>query len=248
MSKRILIVDDEDHIREVAATTLELLGGWEVLTAGSGRQALARAIAEQPDAILLDVMMPDMDGATAFALLQAEPATRHIPVLLLTARVQPSDRRRLGELGVKGLIAKPFDPKSLPSQLADALGWTADGKGGRSTTGRRGLPADVAAAIVTIREEARETFERQIGLLEEAALAARVGVLDEDLRRKAHHEAHKLAGSLGPVGLGEASSVAQEIELLLEAGRDGNGSGPGVRRESGLSELVARLRNEFERR
>ena len=125
MSKRILIVDDEDHIREVAATSLELLGGWEVLTAQTGAEAIARAQAEQPDAILLDVMMPDLDGPTVFAHLQAAPATSEIPVILLTAKVQPGDRSRFGHLAVKAIIAKPFDPATLPVEVAEVLGWAS---------------------------------------------------------------------------------------------------------------------------
>ncbi len=124
MTKRILVVDDEDHIREVAATSLELLGGWEVLTAACGTEAIARAEDEQPDAILLDVMMPDMDGPSAFEQLQATAATSHIPVILLTAKVQPGDRGRFAGLGVKAVIAKPFDPVSLHTEVAEALGWT----------------------------------------------------------------------------------------------------------------------------
>lgn len=123
MSKRILVVDDEEHIREVAATTLEMLGGWEVLTADGGTQAIAVAVAEQPDAILLDVMMPDMDGPAAFRHLQAEPTTSRIPVILLTAKVQAGDRSRFQDLGVKAVIAKPFDPITLPTEVAKALGW-----------------------------------------------------------------------------------------------------------------------------
>lgn len=123
MTKRILIVDDEEHIREVAAATLEMLGGWEVLTADCGSQAIAVAVAEQPDAIILDVMMPDMDGPAAFRHLQAEPTTSHIPVILLTAKVQADDLSRFGDLGVKAVLAKPFDPIMLPTEVAKALGW-----------------------------------------------------------------------------------------------------------------------------
>ena len=77
----------------------------------------------QPDAILLDVMMPDMDGPTTFVKLQANPATWDIPVILLTAKIQASDRRRYAELGIKDAIAKPFNPLELPGQIASALGW-----------------------------------------------------------------------------------------------------------------------------
>jgi len=79
--------------------------------------------AEQPDAILLDVMMPDTDGPTVFGHLQAGATTNHIPVILLTAKVQAGDHSRFGDLSVKAVIAKPFDPVALPGQVAEVLGW-----------------------------------------------------------------------------------------------------------------------------
>jgi CheY-like chemotaxis protein len=121
--RRILLVDDEDHIREVAQVSLEMTAGWEVLTAGSGSEGLAKAAAEQPDVILLDMMMPDMDGPATFQRLRANQSTRHIPVVLLTAKVQAADRRRFAGLGVAGVIAKPFDPLGLAGQVAATLGW-----------------------------------------------------------------------------------------------------------------------------
>lgn len=123
MSRRVLIVDDDDAIREVAQTSLELVAGWEVEVASSGMQGLDLAVADPPDAILLDVMMPLMDGPTTFARLQAHPRTRDVPVVLLTAKVQPAERRRWEGLGVAGVLAKPFDPLGLPGQVADLLGW-----------------------------------------------------------------------------------------------------------------------------
>src|SRR5581483_11577666 len=98
--------------------------GYEVLTAGSAAEGLARAAADRPDAILLDVMMPDMDGPTAFEHLRADERTRDIPVILLTAKVQTADRRRFADLGVAAVIAKPFDPMRLAGEVAQALGWT----------------------------------------------------------------------------------------------------------------------------
>ena len=121
--KRILVIDDEDDIREVAQVSLETVPGWEVLTARSGREGLGMAAVEQPDAILLDVMMPDMDGPTTFQKLQSSPDISHIPVVLLTAKVQAADRRRFSTLGIKGLLAKPFDPLTLADQLAAIFGW-----------------------------------------------------------------------------------------------------------------------------
>lgn len=122
-SKKILLVDDEDDIREVAKVSLEMVGGMDVVTATNGIEALEIVKAEMPDAILLDVMMPEMDGPTTFQRLQADSATQHIPVVLLTAKVQSEDSSLYAELGVMGVIGKPFDPMSLSKQLADLLGW-----------------------------------------------------------------------------------------------------------------------------
>ncbi|MHB8735226.1 MAG: response regulator [Terriglobales bacterium] len=121
--KRILVIDDEDDIREVATVSLETVGGWEVMTANGGAQGIAIAEREQPDAILLDVMMPEMDGPTTLQNLQANAATRNIPVILLTAKVQSADRRRLADLGAKAVLAKPFDPLTLADEVAGVLGW-----------------------------------------------------------------------------------------------------------------------------
>jgi len=122
-AKRILVIDDAEDIREVAQVSLEVVGGWEVMTASSGREGVAKALAEQPDAILLDVMMPDQDGPTTFKQLQANHATQHIPVILLTAKALASDRRMFADLGVVSVIAKPFEPMALAAQVAQALGW-----------------------------------------------------------------------------------------------------------------------------
>ena len=124
MARKVLIIDDEDDIRQVAALSLESVAGWEVILANSGAQGLARAIEHQPDAILLDVMMPGMDGPTTFRELRANPATARIPVLLLTAKVQSTDQRRFADLGVEAVLFKPFDPLTLSTQIAGVLGWS----------------------------------------------------------------------------------------------------------------------------
>jgi DNA-binding response OmpR family regulator len=121
-SKQILVIDDEDDIRQLIQTCLEIMGGWKVLTATSGNQGLFLAQSSQPDAILLDVMMPDMDGLTTFQKLQANQATKHIPVILLTARGRNNDKILFNNLGVvRGIISKPFNPQKLAVQVAAAL-------------------------------------------------------------------------------------------------------------------------------
>jgi CheY-like chemotaxis protein len=123
-ARRILIVDDEDDIREVAQVSLELVGNYEVLTASCGRDGVACARADVPDAILLDVMMPDMDGPATLAELRADPRTRDIPVVFLTAKTQTAERSRLAQLGAAGILTKPFDPLELANEVASTLGWT----------------------------------------------------------------------------------------------------------------------------
>ncbi|MBF2063125.1 MAG: response regulator [Calothrix sp. C42_A2020_038] len=123
MSKRVLVVDNEEYIQEVTKICLETVAGWRVLTASSGKEGILKAETEHPDAILLDVMMPDMDGITTFEKLKANPATTEIPVILLTAKIQASDRRRYADLGIRDAIAKPFNPIELANQVASVLGW-----------------------------------------------------------------------------------------------------------------------------
>ncbi len=125
-SKQILIVDDEERLRELVQACLEDLGGWATLTAGSGLEALKVAQTEALDAIVLDVSMPDMDGFSVFEQLQASPATRSIPVILLTAKVLPSDRARFAQMGIAGVIAKPFDPVTISEEVAAILGWPTE--------------------------------------------------------------------------------------------------------------------------
>ncbi len=122
--RRVLIIDDEDDIREVAALSLESVAGWDVSTASSGAEGIRAATAGQPDAILMDVMMPSMDGPTTFKEMQKLPAIAHIPVVLLTAKVQGVDQRRFAGLGFAGVLFKPFDPMTLAEQMSATLGWS----------------------------------------------------------------------------------------------------------------------------
>ena len=123
VTHRVLVVDDDDLLREVAKVSLEMVGGWEVLTAGSGLEACEVALRERPDALLLDVMMPGMDGPSTVVALRDQPGTRGIPVIFLTAKVGGDGRQEWDHLDLAGVIAKPFDPMSLPVEVAQMLGW-----------------------------------------------------------------------------------------------------------------------------
>lgn len=120
-AKKILIIDDDEDILEVAQLTFEAVSNWHVITATSGSEGILKAQAEQPDAILLDVMMPGMDGIATFEQLQSNTATKNIPVILLTAKVQSIDKQRFATLEVAGIIAKPFDPMQLTFQVEEIL-------------------------------------------------------------------------------------------------------------------------------
>jgi len=126
MSKRVLIVDDEERIRELVQACLEDLGGWATVTADSGKEGLQIAQTEAIDAIVLDVSMPDMDGFTVYEKLQVNWETRSIPVIFLTAKVLPSDRAHFAKMGIAGVIAKPFDPATISDEVAEILGWETE--------------------------------------------------------------------------------------------------------------------------
>lgn len=121
MTKQILIVDDDDDIRDVVRVSLEEFGGWLAISAASGHEGLQIAKTKALDAILLDISMPDMDGFQLYEQLKIDPKTRNIPVILLTAKVLSSDRQRFAELEVAGVITKPFDPMTVWQQVAELL-------------------------------------------------------------------------------------------------------------------------------
>ena len=118
---RILYIDDEADIREVAQMALEIDPELEVRTCASGAEGIEQARDWQPDLILLDVMMPQMDGPAVFRRLQEDSATATIPVVFITARTQAREVAALEELGGRGVIAKPFDPMTLAQQARGYL-------------------------------------------------------------------------------------------------------------------------------
>lgn len=117
--RRILLIDDERDIRMIVR--MALAGSFDVLAAGSGLEGLRIAADERPDGILLDVMMPGMDGMQTMQALGANPETADIPVIFLTARLAGPDRDRYRDLGAAGVIEKPFDPMALPDTVAGIL-------------------------------------------------------------------------------------------------------------------------------
>ena len=112
MSARVLVVDDEPPIRELCRVSLELRG-FRVDEAVDGEDALARLRADRHDVVLLDVMMPKLDGWSTLAAIADDPSLRDVPVVLMTALSDEADRERAERAGVASFVAKPFDPQEL---------------------------------------------------------------------------------------------------------------------------------------
>jgi CheY-like chemotaxis protein len=119
--KRILIVDDEERVREMIGFRLRLFG-YEVLEAANGREALDVAQREKPDLVLLDVMMPELDGFQVCSRLKQDEATRGIPVVILTAKAEAKDVTRAVNSGAADYVVKPYDPVVLQQKVARNLG------------------------------------------------------------------------------------------------------------------------------
>lgn len=123
MSKCVLVIDDEEDVRQITQLGLEMGAGWQVLTASSGQEALGIATAQKPDVILLDMMMPEWDGRRTLKELKSNPETESIPVILVTAKIQSSDKETFAGLDVVAVFTKPFRPLLLAAQINEALGW-----------------------------------------------------------------------------------------------------------------------------
>lgn len=123
MQRHILLIDDEDDIREVTAVSLQTVAGWQVSSARSGVDGIELAKRAVPDAILLDVMMPELDGPATLRLLRNNAVTAQIPVIFLTAKAQSIERERLQAIGAAGTLAKPFNPLTLANQISEILNW-----------------------------------------------------------------------------------------------------------------------------
>jgi CheY-like chemotaxis protein len=121
MSQCVLLVDDEEDARSIIKLGLEMSTDWTILTASSGQEALTLAAEHHPDVILLDMMMPEMDGRATLQHLKENPETRNIPVILATAKVQPAEAATFQELDVIAVFTKPVRPLELAEQILQVL-------------------------------------------------------------------------------------------------------------------------------
>jgi len=122
-ARHVLLIDDEASIRTLAKASLELTRKWNVVTVASGQEGIAIAQTYQPDAILLDVKMPKIDGLLTLKALKADATTQKIPVILLTGTTKVATQQEYAQLGARAVIVKPFDPANLATQIEAALHW-----------------------------------------------------------------------------------------------------------------------------
>lgn len=217
---RVLHVDDEPDIREVVELSLGLDPTFSVRGCSSGGDALSAAVAWSPDLILLDVMMPVMDGPTTLTHLRQSPKTANIPVVFMTARAQPRELEHFVSLGAEGVIAKPFDPMTLASAVRNYVG---------------GVGSGIAARRVSFLERARvhaKTLSKQRAALADPAAAAAaldcIGTI-----------AHSIAGGGGIFGLAAMSREASELEAAVNARLEGSSAPADV--EQAIATLIARI-------
>lgn len=119
--RKVVLADDDHDIRAIAETSLTQVGGWEVTIASSGQEALQKIRQVHPDLILLDVMMPEMDGLATFRKVREIEGFENTPIIFITSKVQTHELESYFSLGVTGCISKPFDPMTLPAEITEIV-------------------------------------------------------------------------------------------------------------------------------
>jgi CheY-like chemotaxis protein len=125
-TRHVLVIDDNNHIQQIVQAALQRLTTWTVSVASSAREGISKAETERPDVILMDYMMPEMNGVDCLKQLRSKPETEAIPVLFLTAYQSLTEPRRFQAMGAAGAIAKPFDPFFLAPHIIQTLGWDTE--------------------------------------------------------------------------------------------------------------------------
>jgi len=214
--RQVLYIDDEPDLRLIVQTALGLSEGLIVHTADSGEQGLRLAHELQPDLVLLDVMMPRLDGPATLARLRADPAIAHIPVIFMTAKAMPEDVLRFRALGAAGVIAKPFDPMELSGQVLSIWHTLAADRprahvtrvsDGRAQARLRDQVAGLAGKFL-------QRTGAQAVTLRELVVALKSGDLSG--LTSMHEIAHKIHGSGAIFDFPGVSECAGELERLSE--------------------------------
>ena len=199
--RRILLVEDDRDIQDATMVLLSDIASFEVRAYGSAAEALQNAEAFDPDLILLDVMLPGMDGEAAFAAFREMPATASTPVVFMTAKVQPGEIMKYRDLGSLGVIPKPYDPDTLAESIQGM--WdrhqTAQGAEARREVLR------------TLRQLYAKDLPERIHAIEGAAASLRADGWDAQVAASLYEMAHRLAGSAAIYGFPAVSEAAHRI-------------------------------------
>jgi CheY-like chemotaxis protein len=216
----VLHIDDEPDIREIVEISLGLDPAFAIRSCKSGAEGLVVAAEWKPDIILLDVMMPLMDGPATLAGLLENPETARIPVIFMTARAQTRELDRFRALGAVGVIAKPFEPMTLAASVRKFLAPTAD-------------------PLVALRAGFRQRIRQDAAALSQHRAALKDGLAAAQTVEQVKHLAHGLAGAGGIYGFQALSDAAAAVEDAALAEMAGAGSRDLLSRS--LDALIARL-------
>lgn len=229
---RILHVDDEPDIREIVELSLSLDPAFSIRNCGSGREALSVAADWQPDIILLDVMMPLMDGPATFLELKQNARTAGIPVIFMTARAQAREVDRFRALGGVGVIPKPFDPMTLAASVRHYV-----------------QPVQpVRDSLDELRSAFLQRVKRDVAVFCQDRLAIREGTRSPDTLGRIRNLAHGLAGAGGIYGFADISAAAADLEDAVTAEiADGGPAGETDQALDGLISVAESYREDGNR-
>jgi CheY-like chemotaxis protein len=229
--QRILFVEDDPDIQTIARMSLEAVGGFRVLACASGSEALERVGPFSPDLILLDVMMPGMDGLATLEALRRLPVAAQVPVVFMTAKVQAQEVARYREIGAVDVIAKPFDPMALPAVVRTI--W-------EGLTPASGAQPDLE--ILELRRLFAGRLPERLAEIGRVWAEVRTTGWDHGPLRELHRLAHSLAGAGATFGFPEVTRVAGELEHLLKEVLAGPPAGEAGAPEARVEALLAELR------
>jgi len=239
-----LYVDDDPDICEIVRVALGLTRSFTVHTAHSGEQALMLALKLRPDLVLLDVMMPGLDGPGTLTRMRADPITGLIPVIFITAKAMLKEVALLREMGAIGVIPKPFDPLQLSTEVISFWQGLPDGSQSRDeTAGHSGLHRQVTKFAERFLQRTKDETVRLRNLIE----SVQPGNLSEI--ETVRNLAHRIRGSGSTFGFARVSECAAEIERLVDALKEGDAASATavdskLRRR--LTECTQRLSREVE--
>jgi CheY-like chemotaxis protein len=204
--QRILVVDDEPDILAVIRTTLRARGDFEVEVCACGQDALEVAPRFAPDLILLDVMMPGIDGPMTLKALQEDPQTSSTPVVFMTAKVMPQETARYLTLGAVAVIAKPFDQRTLVDEIE--VIW-----GGQVSTRSAWTPNPEMEALL---ESYTRALPEKIAEIASSWRAVEDAQGNAELAQKVHSLVHRLAGTAGTYGYSTLGNAASQLEEAVK--------------------------------